>query len=1036
MAATTKKGVWQVEIQINGKTIKNNLTELKKEAGKLRRELKGMNPAMEGFEEKSKAFNKARNAMERLRKKIYGTNKGLDKTNSILDRLNNRFSNFTKLIAGYFAFDVIRQWIGQVARSVQQLFKLQSTLKKLTGLQGVALKKATVTTRALATTFQKDIGKMSEAARNFSKQMNISFAKSLELIKQGFLDGADANEDFLNKVREYPTLLKEVGLSADESIALMTQEVKQGIYSDKGIDAIKEANLRLREMPKTTKEALFALGMSSEAIQKEIKSGSATTFEIIQRISKQMASLPAQSSVVGQAIADVFGGPGEDAGFKYLSTLHKIDLSMTRLTHKTDDYTKAKELEITANEKLNSVFLRLTSTGSALQMVYSSLKLGLASILETLAGMEDKTLEAQAAFDKQADSVISLDKNLVPLIGEYQRLTSKSKLSKQEQNRLQAVIRKIGDIVPTAVTAFDQYGKALDISTEKAEEFITRQKTLLRYKNSEVIKEQTQRLSELNSELEKNNRALNNRNKDGDIVKVSHTFTKTDRIIVNEHKLSGEEIAKIQARQAEIQNLLKEHQTILDAHNGDYLQKVIDKQKAQTENQQEQNITRQQLEQTAARYRIKNIKDLTDTELRVEIDSAISRAAAQKEANENRQSEREKEKRKIIASKKKLAAFLKEWKEEENLQKELEKLEEHERAEAEEIARIELKFEKMEEQAQLTREKEVELSEEERLLKTQLEQAKQTEIDNVRNTHEQKRLKALKKQQKKIEKLTADHNKRLAKSEMDLQLARKRARDFGIATLRSFFGEKTGIYKALFVLEKSLAINDVINNASKSVAQIKANLAIANTKALAASPLTGGMPYTLQNTLAAAKSITSTKITAGVEIAKIAATTIQGVKGFEDGLYPVTRDDGKRFKARLGGPTATQIVGTPTLMENYLVGERSRPEMIIDDRTFSKLDPRIIQYILDVHKGDTAKYQGYEEGKYQNEPIQNEEDTAEDSSENTQDLPGSLLIELRKLNSHLDSGLLVGAVIGDDQIEEIKQRSELLEKTRENAKIK
>lgn len=939
-----------------------------------------------------------------------------------------------------FAISTLIAYGKAIISNVKQLGKLKNIIKKITDLNGESLDKVTSKIKAMSDAYQKDTQKMSEAANNLSKQMEIDFTTALDLIEQGFLDGADANGDFLDKVREYPVLLKETGLSAEQSIALMTQEIKEGIYSDKGVDAIKEANLRLREMPKSTIGALKAIGLSSKTIQKELKSGSKTIFDIIQQVSKSMAALPPQSKEVGQAIADIFGGPGEDAGLKYLSNLHKIDLSLGSIKYSTDKYTEAKKLEVKANEALNNVWVKLSETGSTLSVMYNSFKLGLADLLGTITGVKDESLEARNAFDGQAKSVISLDRNLVPLVSEYDKLKSKTKLTKKEQSRLKTVISKIGGIVPTAITAFDEYGQALDISSSKALEFIETQKTLLKYKNGEVIEEQTEKLADLNKELKKNKAILNNRNEKGDIVKVRHTFTKTDRLIVSEEKLGGKEISRIQARQLELQKSIKEHQTILDAHNGDYLEKAIKKQETQTNKTASEIATRELLEKSAAKYRIKNIKTLTDEQLKMEIELAIQKANALADLTEKNSKEKlSPEDKKIIASKKKLAEFLKEWDEEQAIQKELKDLEGKEREEEEEILRLEKKFTDMENEAGLTQEKEAELSEEDKALKVRIEKSQQEQIQAIKDKYKEKRLKDKKLENKKHEKLTKEHHKKLVKAETKLELAKKKALDFGISSLKDMFGKKTGIYKALFVLEKALAINDVLNNASKSIAQITANTAIANAKAVAASPLTAGMPFVAMNTSLGAKEVLSTKLMAGVQIGQIAASS---VKGFEKGLYkelfpknlyPVTREDGKKFNARLGGPTRTQIVSEPTLIQEYLVGERRRPEMIIDDVTFSKLDPGIIKHILDLHNGTETKTPGFEKGNYTRaeEISENfiEQDTEEDSSiKLLQDISS-------KLSILLDKEILAKALIGDDAIEALREREEQLQDSRTEAKI-
>ncbi|PKH50873.1 hypothetical protein CXF68_09315 [Tenacibaculum sp. Bg11-29] len=617
--AIKKKGIWDISIEINGKQIKNNLREVGRSVGKLKGQLSLLTPGTDEFIKKAAELKKAKAHFTKLKDAIHGTTSGVEK-------MKKSTTNLKSLILSAFSIGAVVSFFKTIVSQVGVLRKLKGTLSQITKLQGVSLNQATAKLKALATTFNADTDKMSEAANNFSKSMGIGFSEALDLIKEGYLEGADANNDFLDKVKEYPELLKETGFAAEEAIALMTQEVKLGIYSDKGIDSIKEANLRLREMPDSAAEALDAIGLSSETILQELKNGSKTTFDVIQQVSKRMSTLPPQSKVVGEAIANIFGGAGEDAGLRYISNLHKIDLSLGNLSAKTNDYVRAKKLEADANEALNNVMIRLTGTGSSLSMVFSAFKMVSADLLGTLTGVKDSSLESIKSFDAQAKAVNDLDKNLVPLISEYDNLTAKTSLTKEEQDRLKVVIGKIGGIVPTAITAFDDYGNALDINSEKAKDFIKTQKILLNHKNSEVIEEQKDKLSELNKELEKNKAILKNRNKDGDIVRVKHTITKTDRLIVSEEKVSEDEIRKRQARLKIIQEELVKHQVILDAHNGDYLDKLSKKEEAATVKTSEQISARKILEATAAKLKIKNIASLTDQELKKKIEAQIKKS--------------------------------------------------------------------------------------------------------------------------------------------------------------------------------------------------------------------------------------------------------------------------------------------------------------------------------------------------------------------------------------------------------------------------
>lgn len=180
---------------------------------------------------------------------------------------------------------------------------------------------------AISSTNNVDFDEVLQATNSLSKQMGISFSEASDTIALGMASGANATGELLDIVKEYPAYLKEAGVDAKGFMAIIQKSVKEGVFSDKGIDAIKEANLRLREMPQATQDALNAIGLDSKKIQSELRNGTKTTFEVIQEISDKLKELPDTSTEVGQALADIFGGPGEDAGLQYLRLLGDIDLS-------------------------------------------------------------------------------------------------------------------------------------------------------------------------------------------------------------------------------------------------------------------------------------------------------------------------------------------------------------------------------------------------------------------------------------------------------------------------------------------------------------------------------------------------------------------------------------------------------------------------------------------------------------------------------------------------------------------------------------
>lgn len=226
--------------------------------------------------------------------------------------------------------------------------------QQFTGKSGDDLKTFRNEVQAVADSFNADFRETLIATNALSKQFGISANEALQLVKDGFLAGGDANGEFLDTLKEYPAYFKEAGISADQFVAIVTQTNKMGIFSDKGVDAIKEANLRLREMTTATAVALDGIGISSEQVQKDLQTGTKTTFDVIQDVSAKLAELPDNAATVGAAIADIFGGPGEDAGLQYLRTLKDISTNMDEVKGKAGVLAQLQEEQLQSQIELQN----------------------------------------------------------------------------------------------------------------------------------------------------------------------------------------------------------------------------------------------------------------------------------------------------------------------------------------------------------------------------------------------------------------------------------------------------------------------------------------------------------------------------------------------------------------------------------------------------------------------------------------------------------------------------------------------------------
>ena len=285
-------------------------------------------------------------------------------------------------ISGIAAAGAAFKWWYDYNTGLQEATRLT---QQFTSLAGDELKAYRNQVQAVADTFDKDFKETLIAANALSKQFGISSAEAINLVQAGFIAGGDANGEFLDTLKEYPAYFKEAGISADQFIAIVTQTNKSGVFSDKGVDAIKEANLRLREMTTATAAALDGIGISSVQVQKDLQSGAKTTFEVMQDVSARLSELPDSSAKVGAAIADIFGGPGEDAGLQYLRTLKDISTNLTEVKGQAGILGQLQEEQLQSQLELNNALSALfDATGGNFETLTTKAKIFLTDGLTAL----------------------------------------------------------------------------------------------------------------------------------------------------------------------------------------------------------------------------------------------------------------------------------------------------------------------------------------------------------------------------------------------------------------------------------------------------------------------------------------------------------------------------------------------------------------------------------------------------------------------------------------------------------------------------
>lgn len=135
----------------------------------------------------------------------------------------------------------------------------------------------------------------------------------------------------------------------------------------------------------------------------------------------------------------------------------------------------------------------LSSAWEGLMLSFSESSGFMKSVVDGLtniiSGITDLAKSTEESFSSQYKSVLDLHTEINPLITEYEQLKTKASLNADEQQRLKEVIESLSKTVPGAVTGWDNYGKAIDVSIDKVREYIEAEKARLKYLNRDLIEE-------------------------------------------------------------------------------------------------------------------------------------------------------------------------------------------------------------------------------------------------------------------------------------------------------------------------------------------------------------------------------------------------------------------------------------------------------------------------------------------------------------------------------------------------------------------
>ena len=281
-------------------------------------------------------------------------------------------------------------------------------------------------------------------------------------------------EKFKESMKNAAPAAKAVGISVEETTALLGTLANAGISGSKAGNNLKTSFINLNKAGLTLEEGLEKVAKSEDKLgtaAKLVGKNAAASFLVLSEgvdVTKELT----------EGLNNA-GGAAEKMAKEQLDTLQG---SLTIL-----------------NSAWEGFVLGLLSGDSAFSKMSRSIVEGTTALLGFLTPSEAINKE----WLKQRENIKSLNVEILNNSDRYDELKSKAELTKDEQIELDGIIQRLAEDVPTAVTEFDKYGKALDISTTATRRFAEQQKNLLLVTNAEKIEETESAIKSLQNELRK-----------------------------------------------------------------------------------------------------------------------------------------------------------------------------------------------------------------------------------------------------------------------------------------------------------------------------------------------------------------------------------------------------------------------------------------------------------------------------------------------------------------------------------------------------
>ncbi len=362
--ATPRKEKVQIEIEVNGKPVRNTLADLGKAYRSLEQQRRNLTIGSDEFAKVTQEAQKVRELLDKQRVATKDIGVGVDALSKGFGGLKANiaaaFNPFTLLVT---LGGIALQFLNQLRASVGEMQKLRGEVSTITGLTGQGLNVVSAQVDGIAKALGQTASDVLRAGVAASNAFGGELVSNIDLIQKGLLLTQERGGEFLEQVKEYSVQFQQAGFSADEAFTIIAEGINTGVFNDKAADAVKEFNLRIKDLSNGQREALEKLvgPEAADQLVSGIERGAIKTSDALAVIGDRIGQLGPQSAVAQQAVSNLFGGAGEDAGLAFIATLGKSREGLDGLIDSSNEYIQRQDLVVKSQQMVSFETAKLSA---------------------------------------------------------------------------------------------------------------------------------------------------------------------------------------------------------------------------------------------------------------------------------------------------------------------------------------------------------------------------------------------------------------------------------------------------------------------------------------------------------------------------------------------------------------------------------------------------------------------------------------------------------------------------------------------------